>query len=207
MRLVEELAPAVIAQPRREPSLGVARIRRARAARLHTARRESARPIRSTGLWRNLQSLDAVNTSPRKRFTRLSVRTFWADCLWREPWGKFDSPDECLKDDCCFACGMYWGVPTDRSHIVARMWGGQDELANLHLLCLPCHDMSEGRGSLAYWRGFRRQHAFMSVSWGMWRMLCIYGIDPLQVALDWRDMHVLAIAYVRRIRPVYRYEA
>ena len=105
--------------------------RRNRALALHTERRAHSRPMSNIGLWRKIEDLASINQTPRKRITRLTIRAYWADCLWRKPWAKFDSPEECLEADYCFACGMLRGVPTDRCHIVARVWGGQDELANL----------------------------------------------------------------------------
>jgi hypothetical protein len=172
--------------------------RRKRAIKLNTKYREHSRPIRSTGLWRDTED---INQTPRRRFTRLSIRAFWADCLWRKPLRKFDSPWECLEADYCFACGMLWGVPTDRSHIVSRVWGGQDELSNLHLLCPICHDQSECLQGMSYWRWLKRQHVFKAASRGAAKMLHLHHIDASDLTASIDAVHDLAKAFIRHVRP------
>lgn len=200
--LVERLrALAPIARMDECPELGVCKTWRARALTLRTPRRVHSRPIWSTGLWRNVEDTTAINQTRRKRLTRVAIRTFWADCLWRKPWRKFDSPEECLEADYCFACGMLWDVPTDRSHIVARVWGGQDELSNIHLLCPLCHEVSELHQGMSYWRWLRRQNMFQAVRWGMSRMLWTAGLETDEVMLDHHSAVILATAYMRYIRP------
>jgi hypothetical protein len=180
--------------------MGVCKTWQARALVFHTSRRVHSRPIWSTGLWRNIEDMAAVNQTRRKRLSRPAIRTFWADCLWRKPWRKFDSPEECLECDYCFACGMLWGVPTDRSHIVACVWGGQDELSNIHLLCPLCHELSELHQGISYWRWLRDQDVFKTVRWGAFKMLRAVQFDANDVVLDYGSAAVLAKAYVRHIR-------
>ena len=201
-RLVDYLRePALRALRRDAAELGISKTWRARARVLSTPRRIHSRPIWSTGLWRNVEDTAFINQSRRRRLTRLAIRTFWADCLWRKPWRKFDSPDECLEADYCFACGMLWPVPTDRSHIVARVWGGQDELANIHLLCPLCHEVSELYQGMSYWRWLRRQNPIGAIRWGMSRMLWVARLDAESVALDYGSALVLATAYMHHVRP------
>lgn len=204
--LVERLRDQTPTGPGKEYfELGACKTWRARALVLRTPRRLHSRPIWSTGLWRNVEDTIAINQSRRKRLTRPAIRTFWADCFWRDPWRKFDSPEECLEADYCFACGMLWEVPTDRSHIVARVWGGQDELSNIHLLCPLCHEESELHQGMSYWRWLRRQSAFDAVHWGMSRMLWTAGIAAENVKLDYGSAFVLATAYLRHIRKRQRH--
>jgi hypothetical protein len=95
---------------------------------------------------------------------------------------------------------MLWEVPTDRSHIVARVWGGQDELSNIHLLCPLCHEVSEPHEGMNYWRWLRRQNQFEAVRWGMSRMLWTARLKVEGVALDYGSALVLATAYMRYVR-------
>ncbi|THD81665.1 MAG: HNH endonuclease [Phenylobacterium sp.] len=199
--LVERLRALAPITPMGEgQELGVCKTWRARALVLRTPRRIHSRPIWSTGLWRNIEDTAAINQTRRKRFMRVAIRSFWADCLWRKPWRKFDSPEECLEADYCFACGMLWDVPTDRSHIVARVWGGQDELSNIHLLCPLCHEVSELHQGMSYWRWLRRQNQFETVRWGMSRMLWTARLEVEGVTLDYGSALVLATAYMRYVR-------
>ena len=178
--------------------LGWRRPGRIRAEMLDAPRRVHSRPVWSTALWRNIEDSSAITSSRRRRFTRLAVRTFWADCLWRKPWRKFDSPHECLEADYCFACGMLWSVATDRSHIVARVWGGQDELSDIHLLCPLCHEMSEMYQGMSYWRWLRRQSQFEAIRWGMSRALWVHGLGnrgcDTELRLSSRSGHGLHVS-------------
>lgn len=197
-RLAEHLKqPALRALKMTPVALGVSKTWCTRARALNTPRRIHSRPIWSSGLWQNTTS---INQSQRKRLSRLAIRTFWADCLWRQPWRKFDSSEECLEADYCFACGMVWPVPTDRSHIVSRVWGGQDELANIHLLCPLCHEISELYQGMSYWRWLRRQNQREAIRWGMSQMLWIAGFDAESVTLDYGPALILATAYLHHVR-------
>jgi hypothetical protein len=42
----------------------------------------------------------------------------------------------------CFACGRTNGI--ERSHLVAHIYGGDESIDNLHLLCRSCHFSTEG---------------------------------------------------------------
>jgi hypothetical protein len=52
----------------------------------------------------------------------------------------------------CFCCGRTG--PLDRAHIVPLGKGGDNSMANLHMLCRPCHVESEPLQGEAYWRWF-----------------------------------------------------
>lgn len=81
------------------------------------------------------------NTSPRKAIGPSSIRKYWAPLLWRKK--GYDSEYEFLAEKtCCFACGLNWGA-VEAAHIVARCYGGEDKVENLHLLCDVCHKTSE----------------------------------------------------------------
>jgi hypothetical protein len=110
-------------------------------------------------LWRFNDSLDSINKSKRRYPTWNAIRAYWAPILSRTPWNKFSSIDHCLSGEYCFACGGIW-LPrgTERAHIVARVYGGRDELWNFHLLCPICHDESGLlKGGLRYWRWLKSQ--------------------------------------------------
>lgn len=78
------------------------------------------------------------NTLPRKMPTARAIFNHWKSHLLAL--GKFD--DE-FDRGLCFACGVYYGYPTHRAHILARVEGGLDTVENLHLLCITCHKDSE----------------------------------------------------------------
>lgn len=129
---------------------------------------------------------DSINQSPRFYPSRASIRAYWAPVLWKKPWCKFDSIKECLEADYCFACGRLWPTRTDRAHILARIYGGSDNLSNLHLLCLLCHELSEHLCGVEYWRWFKRQGYKQAVEWGAYQALTrICGDDmPATIPLD-----------------------
>lgn len=90
----------------------------------------------------------------------LAIQKHWAPRL--VACGKFDSIAEVLEkpfdgeskqNGYCFACGMaYSGL--ERCHIIARQFGGEDVVENLHCLCWICHKDSEGINGTSYWDWF-----------------------------------------------------
>lgn len=87
------------------------------------------------------------------------VKRYWASYLIRI--GKFDSLDEIMNNDICFACG--WQKRLARCHITARMINLDDSESNLHLLCRHCHNESEMLGNNIndrsdYWEWFCGMH-------------------------------------------------
>lgn len=90
-------------------------------------------------------------TTPRRMPSSASVRAHWAPVLIEL--GKFDGTTEALDPDLCFACG-FDGGKLERAHITARCDGGPDTVANLHMLCSPCHKASEGLVGGPYWAWF-----------------------------------------------------
>lgn len=95
---------------------------------------------------------------------------------------------------------MHWPVPTDRSHIVSLVWGGQDELSNIHLLCPLCHEISELHQGMSYWWWLRRQNQIKAIQWGMSRMLWVAGLDDESITLDYGSALILATAYMHHVR-------
>ena len=58
------------------------------------------------------------------------------------------------------ACGFYHyhGKELDRAHIVARVYGGSDDVSNIHLLCRNCHIESELFNEEYYWKWFKAKN-------------------------------------------------
>jgi hypothetical protein len=81
--------------------------------------------------------------------SKVAVRKYWSE-RFSEFGANFDSPEELLEDDCCFACGRYY--KTERCHITAKAEGGSDESSNIHLLCSLCHIASEDMNGNEYWK-------------------------------------------------------
>lgn len=105
-----------------------------------------------------------------------AIRTYWAPWLVQQ--GRADSVAEVLASDWCFACGMSYpgpataaecreaeaaglpeplhtdAAPCQRAHILARIDGGDDGPANLHMLCRWCHKASEFLWGEDYWAWF-----------------------------------------------------
>jgi hypothetical protein len=98
---------------------------------------------------------------------------------------------------------MLRGIPTDRCHIVARVWGGHDELANLHLLCVLYHEMSENLDGLRYWRWLKVQHTIRAECWGAARMLWLNNFEFENIELESRDVWDLSTAYMKKARAVH----
>lgn len=88
------------------------------------------------------------NLNKRKIPTEEKIREHWAERLWEVK--GFDSIDEFLEPGWCFACGIGFNSKPDRAHILARAWGGDDSLENLHILCSICHKDSENLYGPAY---------------------------------------------------------
>jgi len=83
------------------------------------------------------------NPAPRHMPTKRMIKANWEPYLLLLE--KFDSPEELWEDDYCFACGLkpYATSKTERAHIIPRVYGGDDTVDNLHLLCKKCHRYSE----------------------------------------------------------------
>lgn len=99
------------------------------------------------------------------------------------PWPCIRLDEFILARSGALTFGVLWGVPTDRSHIVARVWRGQDELSNIHLLCPLCHELSELYQGISYWRWLRDQDIFKTVRWGAFKMLRTVRFDANDVVL------------------------
>jgi hypothetical protein len=94
--------------------------------------------------------------SYRLPFTHREIRIFWAPKLVELD--KFDSIEEVVAEDYCFACGFKWPLKTQRAHISARVGDpSKDQIDNLHLLCHVCHVDSEWLGGEAYWDWLKKR--------------------------------------------------
>ena len=84
------------------------------------------------------------------------IRAFWAPKLVEI--GKFDSIEEVMEDDYCFACGFKTHRKTQRAHISARVGDpSKDRIDNVHLLCHVCHVDSEYFDGDAYWNWLKNR--------------------------------------------------
>jgi len=109
-------------------------------------------------------------TNNRKMPSRKVIKQYWADELVKK--GKFDSIEELYEADYCFACGSIDDKEGDkadtqytvRAHIQARVTGKNEQekialdvVENIHLLCEPCHKLSEYMSGKDYWDWFEQQ--------------------------------------------------
>lgn len=99
----------------------------------------------------------------RKNYSHKKIKEYWAD---KEIWdNKFDSKEEFLEADCCFACGVDYSVEVEgksfknleRAHIKALIINGEDKIQNIHLLCKTCHSESEILYDELYWFWFNNK--------------------------------------------------
>jgi hypothetical protein len=115
----------------------------------------------------------------RKMPTCDAIRRHWAEKLVEI--GKFDSVQEVMEANYCFACGNIveslspvadgehdLGQILERAHIKARCEGGTDDLDNLHLLCEVCHKDSEIYSDSEYWEWLKARNLWdvaLSLVW------------------------------------------
>jgi|ERR1035437_6047286 hypothetical protein len=93
--------------------------------------------------------------SPRKNMaSKFNIINFWAEKLIEL--GKFDSIEELLEANYCFACSFEF--ITERCHILPLSYGGSNEADNLHNLCNLCHKASEFLTGESYWRWFKKRN-------------------------------------------------
>lgn len=127
--------------------------------------------------------------------TETAIREYWAST---DLWERMNVPGESDLGEkrVCMACGRRG--PTQRAHILAASEGGEDEPANLHMLCFDCHAASELLSGEEYWRWFLRQDLIKSGIRAIVRM----GIDPYKIHRMPEDQaniaFELAQAYRRR---------
>lgn len=113
----------------------------------------------------------------RREPPELQIRHYWASRLLGPPWWKIGRIRDFIRDGTCFACGGDFPY-LHRAHIVARGYqGGSDHPANLHMLCRMCHEMSEGKTGLTYWRWFKWANMSDAIRFGVARRLELAGAD------------------------------
>lgn len=133
------------------------------------------------------------NPEPRHMPTKRMIKANWEPYLLLLE--KFDSAEELWEDDYCFACGLkpYPTSKTERAHITPRVYGGDDSVDNLHLLCKKCHRYSEffcermkdksiKEVRAYYYQWFEAMNAVYGMAmYSPIEMMCHYGITPAQV--------------------------
>ena len=101
------------------------------------------------------KDLPKPNTTNRKMPSVQNIFNYWIDNE------KFIELDITLFNELsCMACGFYnyHGKRLDRAHIVARVYGGSDDVSNIHLLCRNCHIESEVLNEEYYWKWFKAKN-------------------------------------------------
>jgi hypothetical protein len=95
-----------------------------------------------------------VGYTERKMPTVRKIYQHWGLTLVKL--NKFDSLFEVEDGDhsICWACGMVSEQSLERAHILPRNIGGTDDVANLHMLCVLCHKISEDAWGKQYWNWF-----------------------------------------------------
>ena len=102
--------------------------------------------------------------------SKKQIKEHWAD--WLIDQGKFDTLSELFEAEFCWGCAME--EKTERCHILARTFGGSDDVQNLHLLCSDCHKASELLSGLEYFEWLKRRNV----------MSRILDVLPATVVLD-----------------------
>lgn len=86
--------------------------------------------------------------------------------------GKFNDISE-INTETCFHCKVIGDV--ERAHIIAKQFGGNDKVENLHLLCRKCHKISES--SQYYWNWFWYSNNEFQVEFGKQVALSRFGLN------------------------------
>jgi len=112
--------------------------------------------------------------------TAKRVREYWSLKIYKLK--GFDSPEEFLEDEWCFACGLQIGkARPERAHIIAVCDGGSNDVSNIHMLCEICHKDSEFLTISDYWEWFFERSALDMVMSGAARkgvnLSCLLSID------------------------------
>ena len=94
---------------------------------------------------------------------RKKIREYWAEWLVEQQ--KFDSVSEVMEAEYCFACGFLSGteqkpIPLHRAHILALCDGGSNDVSNIHVLCINCHESSEFINGDEYFFWFKNRTIF-----------------------------------------------
>jgi HNH endonuclease len=108
-----------------------------------------------TGLYKFVVPRGPYNSGKRYVPSERAIRDYWCSTdLW-------DYMGDCGESDFhvkgrCMACGSSGG--TEKAHITARVHGGPDTPANIHMLCSTCHGCSEFIEGERYWDWFVDQN-------------------------------------------------
>ena len=102
--------------------------------------------------------MTSSNAEKRKGMpTAKAIREHWAK--WLVEQGKFDSTRQVIQGKYCFACGFDApGSGLQRAHILALADGGNNDVENLHMLCLCCHQSSEYISGEEYFTWFAQRN-------------------------------------------------
>lgn len=92
------------------------------------------------------------DSSSRNMPTWKQVAKYWSSMFIKHDW---EVDHEILYNKQCFACGRHGKI--QRCHIKPKWNGGSDDVKNIHLLCVACHEESESIYGLAYWRWYKHK--------------------------------------------------
>jgi hypothetical protein len=152
-----------------------------------------------------------VDMGKRQLSSGYEIREYWGRTdIWHRK--GFADPESLMTGDVCFACGIDWGEPAERAHIVPRCEGGSDGPGNLHMLCCLCHKDSEFKSGPVYWQWFwertpmdRLVSGAVRSGLNLWSTMLKYGmvdpdtanclgsvVNPLEVFTDYESVNRLA---------------
>ena len=92
-----------------------------------------------------------MSRQQRRMPSEKSIRRYWADTdLWQKK--GYDSQEEFVYSNSCFACGRFSNFSLEKAHITPRVNNGTDAVDNIHMLCIKCHTDSEYLEGDQYWQ-------------------------------------------------------
>ena len=82
--------------------------------------------------------------APRSKIpSRDAIKKWWAEHESAFVLNKFDSIEEFVEEEYCWACGFTSDYTLERCHVIPVLTGGTNEFSNLVLMCSTCHRASE----------------------------------------------------------------
>lgn len=127
----------------------------------------------------------------------------WVDLMGYGGEARGNHDDDLMPDE-CWACGLKYPngftAAPDRCHIISRWQGGNDECANLVLLCRTCHQQSENIPTDTFWiwmKSMRRDKWKNQYEWFAERLEMVgLGVDIIKKRFDdgeskedvWKDV-------------------